>query len=214
MSQPQPPRTIAILGATGGTGRQLVNQALAAGYHVIALVRDPAKLDLAHERLRIEVADVTDAESLAPLLEDADAVLSALGSTGGDVCEQAMRAVLDASASDARIIAVSAQPVARRDDGPAWWCRLFLLPVIRRIYRAEYADLARMEEVLHASAVVWSVLRPPYLTDAPAVGTRRLREEASPPRSLSMSRADLALTMLHILDEPSTYRRVLGVGSP
>lgn len=211
----QEPRSLAILGATGGTGQQLVQHALAAGYRVIAIVRNPTKIDLAHERLRIEVADVTDTSSLKPLLQQADAVLSALGPTGGDVCERAMTAVLGSLADppNSRVVAISAQPVGRDDDGPAWWQRMILLPIIRLVYRRAYADLARMEDVLRASAAMWSVFRPPYLTDDPH-NTYRLRVDATPSGNLSVARADLAMAMLDVLDDPTTYRRFLGIVSP
>ena len=213
---PQPTRTLAILGATGGTGKLLVQQALDSGHRVIAIVRDPAKLDIAHDRLQVEVADVTSTASLKPLLNDADAVLSALGSDGDDLCQRAMIAVLNALVDPrgTRIVAISAQPVGRGDDGPALWQRLILIPIIRLIYRKAYADLARMEAVLGASAAQWSVIRPPYLTDDPPTNAYKLRFDATPRGNLSIARADLAQAMLTILDDESTHRGFLGIASP
>lgn len=213
---PKPTQTLAILGATGGTGKLLVQQALNAGYRVTAIVRDPAKLYIAHDRLQIEVADVTDTASLKPLLKDADAVLSALGSDGDDLCQRAMTAVLNAVVDPRgiRIVAISAQPVGRGDDGPALWQRLILIPIIRLIYRKTYADLARMEAVLGASGAQWSVIRPPYLTDDPPTNAYKLRFDATPRGNLSIARADLAQAMLTILDDESTHRGFLGIASP
>lgn len=215
-SAPHPTQTLAILGATGGTGKLLVRQALDSGHRVIAIVRDPAKLDTVHDRLQIEVADVTDAASLQPLLSDADAVLSALGSDGDDLCQRAMTSVLNALVDPrgTRIVAISAQPVGRGDDGPALWQRLILIPIIRLIYRRAYADLARMEAVLTASAAQWSVVRPPYLTDDPPTNAYKLRFDATPRGNLSIARADLAQAMLTILDDESTHRGFLGIASP
>lgn len=212
----QAPRTLVILGATGETGKLLVRQGLEAGHRVTAIVRDPTRLNFAHDRLQVAVADVTDASSLKSLLGDADAVLSALGSSSGDVCEQAMTAVLDALVDhrSARIVAISAQPVGRNDDGPALWQRTILIPIIRLVYRKVYADLARMEAVLRASHAQWSVLRPPYLTDDPPTSAYRLRFDATPPGNLSIARADLAQAMLAILDDQSTHRRFLGIAAP
>src|ERR1700689_5491954 len=74
---------LTILGATGATGTCLTSQALAAGHEVTAVVRDPARLTVpAHPRLRTVTADVMDPASIAPAIEGADAVISAVGPRG------------------------------------------------------------------------------------------------------------------------------------
>jgi putative NADH-flavin reductase len=70
---------LAIFGATGGTGRQLVDQALEAGHAVTVLVRNPAVFSLQHERLSLVEGDVRDAASVEAVVTGQDAVLSALG---------------------------------------------------------------------------------------------------------------------------------------
>ena len=90
---------LTVFGATGRTGRPLVAQALAAGHHVTALVRTPAKLDLAHPNLTVVQGDVTDAEAVARVVDGADAVLSALGPVKGgpaSMLTQATRNVIAA----------------------------------------------------------------------------------------------------------------------
>lgn len=67
-----------IFGATGRTGIHLVEQALAAGHDVVAFVRNPAKLDLRHERLRIVQGELTDAGAVEGVVRGADAVLATL----------------------------------------------------------------------------------------------------------------------------------------
>jgi putative NADH-flavin reductase len=68
-----------IFGASGGTGRQLVEQALAQGHLVTAFVRNPAKLPIAHQNLRIAQGDALHYETVEPAVTGQDAVLSALG---------------------------------------------------------------------------------------------------------------------------------------
>ena len=70
---------VLIIGATGGTGRQLVEQALTAGHEVTALVRNPGKIRARHERLRVVQGDILDFHSLDLALAGQDAVLSSLG---------------------------------------------------------------------------------------------------------------------------------------
>src|SRR2546421_12007672 len=68
-----------ILGATGGTGQQLVTQSLEQDHEVTALVRTPSKLNLSHEKLTVIKGNVLDKEVLMKALKAKDAVLSALG---------------------------------------------------------------------------------------------------------------------------------------
>ncbi len=70
---------LVILGATGGTGRELLQQALAKGHQVTVLVRRPTAIPLTHERLRVLSGDVMKPDSLAPALHGQDAVLSVVG---------------------------------------------------------------------------------------------------------------------------------------
>ena len=71
-----------ILGATGGTGRQLIDQALARGHQVTAFVRSPEKLSARPEGLSVLQGDPRDAAALTAVLPGHDAVLSALGPPG------------------------------------------------------------------------------------------------------------------------------------
>ncbi len=72
---------IAVFGASGRTGRPLVEQALARGHEVRALVRDPSKLQVKHERFVVIQGDVLDAAKFEETVTGTDAVLSALGQT-------------------------------------------------------------------------------------------------------------------------------------
>ncbi len=68
-----------VIGATGGTGRGLVQQALAHGHQVTAFVRDPARFQVDHPNLRVPKGDVLDYATVESAMRGQDAVLSALG---------------------------------------------------------------------------------------------------------------------------------------
>ena len=70
---------IVVFGASGGTGVQIVQQALAAGYNVTAFVRTPARLTVQHPRLTVFQGDVLDADQVARAIQGQEAVISALG---------------------------------------------------------------------------------------------------------------------------------------
>ena len=73
---------LTIFGATRGTGKLLVDQALEAGYHVVAYVRDPSKLAETHERLTIIRGELRDQEGIERAVSGANAVISVLGPRG------------------------------------------------------------------------------------------------------------------------------------
>lgn len=73
---------IAVFGATGGTGKRIVEQALQAGFEVVAYVRDPSKLYASPEHLTIIQGELSDAALIETAIKGTDAVLSALGLHG------------------------------------------------------------------------------------------------------------------------------------
>ncbi|MFD8587990.1 SDR family oxidoreductase [Streptomyces sp. NPDC059637] len=209
---------LTVLGATGGTGRQVVRQALDAGHRVTAVVRDPARLPVEHPSLEVLVADVTDPHGLRPALEGRDAVVSALGAHSNRQAREgfvatATRAVLKAmeAAGVRRLAVVSAAPVGPAPQGEGLLLRAVVTPLVRVVFRDVYADLAAMERELGSSgAVDWTVLRPPRLVDKPLTGNYRTGP-GTLPGGHSVSRADLAHALLAVLDDPATVGKTVGV---
>src|SRR5262249_39202139 len=104
---------IAVFGATGATGRQVVDQALEAGHEVTALVRSPASLGVRHPRLEVVTGDVKQPQAVEAVVRGQDAVISALGTNQRgpvSVCGDGVRAILAAMARHAvrRLVVVSA----------------------------------------------------------------------------------------------------------
>ncbi|MFE0427047.1 NAD(P)-dependent oxidoreductase [Streptomyces sp. NPDC058953] len=208
-----------VFGATGGTGRQLVQQALDAGHQVTAVVRDPARLPVpAHERLEVVVADVTDPEALRPAVAGRDAVLSALGAptnkTAG-IASAGTRAILRALDAEGvrRLVVVSATPVGPPPPGEGPLYRLVLLPLVRRVFRDVYADLSAMENEIRAAGADWTVVRPPRLTDGPSTPSYRTAFGGAVPGGHTVSRADVAQAMLALADDPAAVGQVVGVAT-
>jgi putative NADH-flavin reductase len=208
---------LVILGATGGTGQQLVRQALDQGHGVTAVVRDPARLPISAPGLDIRTADVTDSTALEPAFAGHDAVLSALGvrsNKHAGLVAVATKAVLRAlgSVEVSRLVMVSAAPVGPGPAGESVLARMVVTPLIRRIFRDIYADLAEMERQLRATdSIDWTILRPPRLLDRPARGHYRREIGSAVPRGFSLSRADLAHAMLDSLADPTTIKQIVGV---
>jgi putative NADH-flavin reductase len=223
---------LTIIGATGGIGRHLLAQALAAGHDVTAVVRDPRRLPSSAVRraraVTVELA-VPDAAALRSAVAGADAVLSALGARSrseAGVAERGTQAILAAmSATGARrLIVVSAAPIGtvasparrhppRQDPGDGIVMRTLLSPLVKAAFREHYADLARMEDAVRASGLDWTVVRPPRLTDRPPSGRYRTAFGRNVRGGFWIPRADVAAFLLAAVERPDTVRQVVGIAT-
>jgi putative NADH-flavin reductase len=207
---------LTIFGSTGGTGAQLVQQALAAGHDVTAVARNPARVELRHDHLRVLRGDVLDAASVEEAVRGQDAVASCIGNTTRETPVTLYSAgtgtILGAMRTGdiRRFICISANPLVV-GNGDVLLDRLVLKPIVRAIFRAPYADLARMEEEVRRSGLDWTIVRPPRLTDKPHTGRYRLAYDRNLPRGRSIARADLADAMLKLLDDPKSSRMAVAV---
>jgi putative NADH-flavin reductase len=217
---------LTIIAATGGIGRQLVGQAVAGGHEVTAVARNPRDLPTGIRVVRADLsADATDA--LKDAVDGADAVLSGLGprvKTDAGVAARGTRSIVDAMhATDARrLLVVSAAPIGtvvspgrpnppKHDPGDGFVMRHVMNPLIRRILREHYADLAVMEDVVRDSGLQWTIIRPPQLTDTPWTGKYRTAYGQNLRRGLKVSRADVADLMLALVAQPESIGPVVGV---
>lgn len=220
---------LTIVAATGGIGRQLLTQAVAAGHDVTAVVRNPGKLP--SDRAHVVVADLNTVGSpaLEAAFDGADAVLSGLGARSkseAGIAQQATESIVQAmsAAGVRRILVVSAAPVGtvasparpdppRHDPGDGFVLRNLAYPILRTAFRELYADLARMEEVLRESGLDWTAVRPVRLTDKPVTGTYRTAFGQNVRHGLFISRADVAHYMLRAINEPETFRQTVGIAN-
>lgn len=217
---------LTIFAATGGIGRLLVEQAVAAGHEVTAVARHPQGLPAG---ARIITADLARPEraTLESAVAGADAVLSGLGQRSRadrGITSRGTRAIIRAmqAADVRRIVVVSAAPVGtvsspgrprppKVDPGDGFFMRTVLSPAIKVVLRDLYADLALMEDALRESGLDWTVVRPPQLTNTPLTGVYRTAYGRNLRRGLKISRADVAQLMLHALSQPETIGKVVGV---
>lgn len=206
---------ITVLGATGRTGAHLVRQACAADHQVTAVVRDPAKLTFDHPNLTVIRADVLDPTALIPHLRGQDAALSALGPANRrptTLCADSARSLVQAlSATEVRRLIVVSTAGAT-DEGDDLLTRL-IKPVVGRVFRHAWGDLRRMEEIIMASDLDWTIVRPPRLTNAAHTGEYRVADGHNLPGGTSIPRADLAEAMLDALTDPAASRAALSVAS-
>ena len=208
---------LAVFGATGGVGTQLVKLALEQGHTVTAVMRNPAKFTLpSHEALHIAtIADLADTERVQAAISGSDAALSGVGpSSNKDVTAASVptRHILAALAGAGieRFVAVSAAPVGPIPPDEGFVNRRIVFPVTRKLFGGIYADLAVMERDIAASGLKWTVVWPPKLTNKPR-GDYRTVIGGNVPGGTFVSRAEVAHAMLALLADDRAIRQAVGV---
>ncbi len=190
---------ILVLGATGGTGRLIVSEALARGHEVTALVRSPEKAgDL--KGARLIVGDIRDENALRDALRGQDAVVSALGTPASPFRE----VKLLSTATRALVTAMKAEQVARlvcitgmgAGDSAGHGGFLFDRLIFPLLLKNVYADKDRQEAVVRDSGLDWVLVRPSVLNDKPGRGAIRAITDLSDFHGGSISRQDVATFVL------------------
>jgi putative NADH-flavin reductase len=200
---------IIVFGPTGGTGRHLVAQALAAGHQVTAFTRDSAAI-APRAGLTILSGQTADAAAVDRALAGQDAVLCALGGRPwrrrARVCAVAMRNIAASMHKHRvrRIVAISTFGAGKTRPQVGWLARHLLFGLV---LRSEVADKEAMEHELSTTDLEWTVVRVGLLTDVAARGTWRAADDYSIRGMGEIARADVASFMLGQLGTQSWVRR-------
>lgn len=201
---------LAIFGATGGIGRELVKLALDAGHRVTALVRDPDRMDLTDPKLSLVEGDVRDEAAVARVVHGTDAVLCALGApalSSSRVRSEGTEAIVRAMEGEGidRLVFVSVFGAHESREALPFFLKYLLFPLY---LRRAVADHERQEDILQGTDIGWTAVRPPFLTDGDHTGAyaHGFGGEIQG-LTLDVSRADVADFMLRQLDTDRYLRR-------
>lgn len=202
---------LTIFGASGKTGKQLVTQALDAGHTVTAFVRNPARLGIQHERLRVVQGDGADEVAVARAVEGADAVISALGpvkDAPDGIQTAATKAIVAAMEQHGvrRLVSLTGAGVAAAEDRPKLINHLIKF-ALKTLAGSVLRDGEGHAEVIKGSALDWVIVRGPVLADGPHTGKYRVGWVGINTGS-RITRADLADFMLTQVSD-NTYLRKL-----
>lgn len=219
LEQALSPLHILILGGNGGIGKRCINEALANGHYVTAVLRTPSKLDFAHPNLQIVKGDVTDPSSFIGYIRNSNVVISAIGVSGGVMGDKPTNlysegAVNILSAMQKvgvkRVFFISASAL---DVSPVLplFARLLTKYVIQKLLKNMYADLRIMENKVRESRLDWTIMRPPQLVDKPATGNYRIAVNTFLKNGLKISRADVAHFIISNLANEETYKATVEI---
>lgn len=210
---------IIVFGASGATGRLLVQAALAAGHRVTAFVRDPERFTQAHSNLRLVTGDAMDASSVAAAVAGHDAVICALGTMPERREDRARRQ------PDVPVCSVGTSNILAAMDAAG--CRRLLVEssasvgdsyasailgagfIIRMALKQVMADKELQEAATMASSCDWTIFRPVRLTNAPAKGGLKSGVGLRWSIASRATRADVANFMVAAVSDRTTYRKAL-----
>ena len=202
-----------VLGATGGTGLEIVRQALERGHSVTALVRSPHRLKQFGDRITVEHGDLLNSADLQQVIQGHDAVVSTFGprvpisKDDGNLLQRFAVALTSAMRhTNVRRVVVESVAFLFKDSilPPAYLLGRLLFP-------RTVADASAMEQVFAESELDWTMVRSPELTDKPYTGKYRVREGHLPLFGFKISRADVANFMLKAVENPAFSRKVVGL---
>jgi putative NADH-flavin reductase len=204
---------LVVLGATGGIGVEIVRQAIERGHSVTAFVRTPEPLNAFAGHIRLVQGNLMDAAELGRTLEGHDAVLSGFGprlplsKADADLLERFAATLTNAMLRTAvrRAVIVSTAFLFKDSIIPPTYLfgRLFFPSVV--------ADASAMEQIVTASELDWTLVRPPQLTDKPQTGRYRVREDHLPLFGFKIARADVANFMIQCVEKHRSSRRIVGL---
>lgn len=193
---------IAIFGATGKTGIELVKQALEQGHAVTAFVRDPARLAIENENLTFVTGDVFDPSSVAKAVEGQDSVICALGA-GSELKKTTVRTTGTINIISSmqknnikRLIAVTAMGVGESWDTLSLFNKLFFATLLK----SSREDHETQEVAVKESGLDWTIVRPSGLTETPRTGIYDVGENILATTS-KIARADIADLILKELEQ-------------
>ena len=193
---------LAIFGATGKTGLELVKQSLKQGHVVTAFVRDPARLVIEDEGLTLVTGDVFDPASVAHVIEGQDAVICALGA-GSDLKKTTVRTTGTSNIISGmqkhdvkRLIVVTAMGTGESWNRMSLLNKFFYATLLKNTRKDHEAQEVAVKE----SGLNWTIVRPSGLTDTPRTGIYDVGEDI--PATISkIARADVAGLILKELKE-------------
>ena len=193
---------IAIFGATGKTGIELVKQALEQGHAVTAFVRDPARLAIENENLSFVTGDVFDPSSVAKAVEGQDSVICALGA-GSELKKTTVRTTGTINIISGmqknnvkRLIVVTAMGVGESWDDLSLFNKFFFATLLK----SSRADHETQEAAVKETGLDWTIIRPSGLTDDPRTGVYEVGENI-PAKTSKIARADVADLILKEVDQ-------------
>jgi putative NADH-flavin reductase len=210
------PQALLIIGGTSGVGFELTHLALARGHYVWALSRDPSKVTLTHPNLSLVAGDILKPETIAPLLDGKNAVVSAIGLPAGasnvSLFSRGMSNLIPLMEQTKvqRLISVSAIGVGNSKGHGGFFFDNLLAPWI---LEDDLLDKERAEHIIQKSSLNYSIIRPAILTDDPSSQKYRVLTDLTNVKTGYISRADVAHLILALIEQQLYVNQTISISN-
>jgi putative NADH-flavin reductase len=201
-----------VLGATGHTGAQVLDIALARGHQVTAFVRSPAKITRHDKALAVVPGDPLRADELARALVGHDAVVSVLGLPPRQALRPSTRMAEFAGATVAAMSTARVNRLAILSAAVLFPGKGLQFAFFRWFLRHHARDLVAMEAVVRATALEWTLARPGRLVHTTDESYRTARDGLVAGAPLSMSFRAVAAFLVDCVDQHTHAREIIGLG--
>lgn len=202
---------IGVFGAAGGTGQQVVQQALDNGWEVAALVRTPGSLTIANDRLSITEGDARDPQAVSAVVQGCGAVISVIGlRKGADTSLSEATATICRemeSAGVRRLVVMSVLGIRDSADKAGIFGRV----IIPLFMRKAVSDRVRLEEVVEASGLDYTFVRAARLIDGGPTGRYSAGPDVRAKATSKVTRGDVAHCLLNQAGAQNEHSRAIGV---
>jgi putative NADH-flavin reductase len=204
-----------IIGGTGGTGQELIKQALEQGHSLTALVRNPEKVKIMHQNLSVIKGNVLDFNKVQEVVAGQDAVLSALGHKRffikTNILSEGTKNIIHAMEKHNvnRFICITSLGINDSRFKLGLYYTLFVIPVIVFFY---FLDKSKQEKLIRSCKLDWTIVRPGQLTNGKKRG--RYKHGAYVGNYIftkMISRADVAHFILCQLSDATYLHKTPGV---
>lgn len=206
---------ILVIGAGGGTGEEVLGQAVERGHEVTAFVHHADDFS-APPAIRVVQGDVLDAQAVQQAVAGQDAVIDTLGGhtpwKNTSLETNAARNIIDAMQGHdvSRLIVVSAIGVGETKDLVPGWYEKLIMPTL---LRGAMQDKEAMEPEVEASGLAWTLVRPGHLVEGQRTGNVRFFEPGQGETAHKITRADVAAFMLDILEQEKFVKQAVNIAS-
>jgi putative NADH-flavin reductase len=210
---------LTVFGATGGTGKQLIEQALAERNDVTAYARNPSKLTLRYEHLTVVQGELHDRVNIERAVNGADAVVSLLGPRPGEDYKSKLLSLGTQNIIGAmkqfgvgRLIVVSTPSAADPDDLPDFKYKVLVF-LIRSLMRPAYEEIVNVARVVQDSGLDWTIVRVSILNNSPKSNEVRAGYLGKGEVGVRISRADIAGFILQELKNGKYVRQMPAISN-
>lgn len=221
-------QNILVVGASRGSGLAHAVALARSGHRVTALARHATAVSWPTAGITSVDGDATDPAALDAVMPGHDAVVVALGisenplrvrfsgaaTTPDDVRSRGTQRVIEAMRRHG-IHRLIVQSTYGLDAGRARLSTSFKL-AFRFVLAPQIADTERQEQIVRASGLDWTLIRPVGLTDATAgiLGEPPFVSTADDNEGMKVSRAQVAEACLAALADEATIGATLSVSAP